>query len=168
MSELAAAAARAFERALEQLERQEGAPDLGDPEELGRRAALLAAAEAVWGRHLGPLFDVEQAMTALGVGSRQAVSDLARRGRLLALDAPGGRKLYPAFQLGPGGRPFPEVAAVVEAFAGVVETPHTIAAWFVAPQELLEGETPAAWMRARRDPAPLVEEARRAAARLAH
>lgn len=167
MSEMAAVAARAFERTLEQLERQEGAPDLGDPEALGRRAALLAAAEAVWGQHLGPLFDVEQARSALGVGSRQAVSDLARRGRLLTLDAPGGRKLYPAFQFGPGGRPFPEIAAVLATFADAVETPYTVASWCVSPQKLLEGETPAAWMRSRRDPGPMLEEARRAAARLA-
>ena len=168
MSETAAAAARAFERTLEQLEGQANASDLGDPETLGRRAALLAAAEAVGGRHLGLQFDVEQVMTVLGVGSRQAVSDLARRGRLLALNGGGGRKLYPAFQFGPGGRPFPEIAGVLAAFAEAIETPYTIASWFVSPQEALAGETPASWMRSRRAPGPLLNEACRAAARLAY
>jgi hypothetical protein len=168
MSHATAAAARAFERTLEELEQQENAPGFDDPVALGRRAALLATAEAVWGRHLGPLFDVEQVKTLLAVGSRQAVSDLAKRGRLLALDASGGRKLYPAFQFGPDGRPYPELAQVLALFEGAVETPYTVASWLVSPQDLLEGETPAAWMRARRDPEPLHEAARRAAAALAH
>jgi len=56
----------------------------------------------------------------------------------------------------------------VASFAGTIETPYTIASWFVSPQESLAGETPAAWMRSRRAPGPLLEEARRAAARLAH
>jgi len=168
MSEATAVAARAFERTLEELERQENAPALGDPVALGRRAALLATAEAVWGRHLGPLFDVEQVKTVLAVGSRQAVSDLARRGRLLALEAAGGRKLYPAFQFGPDGRPYPELAHILARFEGAVETPYTVASWLVSPQDLLEGETPAAWMRSRRDQERLLEAARRAAAALAH
>ena len=163
-----AIAARAFERTLEEMERQENALDLGDPAALGRRAALLATAEAVWGRHLGPLFDLEQAKAVLAVGSRQAVFDLAKRGRLLALDAAGGRKLYPAFQFGPDGRPYPELAPVLAAFSGAIETPYTLASWLVSPQDLLEGETPAAWMRSRRDPERLQEAARRAAAALAH
>lgn len=167
MSNVAAAAARAFEETLEQLERQEGISDLGDPAVLGRRAALLAAAEAVWGRHLGPLFDLEQTKTALSVTTRQAVSDLAKRGRLLALDASGGRKLYPAFQFSSNGRPFPEVAGVIEIFGSVVETPYTLASWFVSPQDLLGGETPAAWIRSGREPEPLYEAARRSAAQLA-
>lgn len=164
----AALAARAFERTLEELERQENAPDLGDPAALGRRAALLATAEAVWGKHLGPLFDVEQVRALLAVGSRQAVSDLAKRGRLLALDAAGQRKLYPAFQFGPEGRPYPELARVLAIFAGAVETSYTVASWLVSPQDVLTGETPAAWMRSRRDSDRLLEAARRAAAALAH
>jgi hypothetical protein len=168
MSHAAALAALAFERTLEELERQENAPDLGDPAALGRRAALLATAEAVWGRHLGPLFDGEQARAVLAVSSRQAVSDLAKRGRLLALDAAGQRKLYPAFQFGPDGRPYPELARVLTIFEGIVETPYTVASWLVSPQDLLEGETPAAWVRSRRDPERLFTAARRAAAALAH
>lgn len=168
MSKAAAAAARAFEQALEELEQQENAPVLGDPVALGRRAALLATAEAVWGRQLGPLLDVEQVKAVLAVGSRQAVSDLARRGRLLALDATGGRKLYPAFQFGLDGRPYPELAQLLAGFRDAVETPYTVASWLVSPQDLLEGETPAAWMRSRRDPERLLEAGRRAAAALAH
>jgi hypothetical protein len=164
----ARAAAKAFEEALKEFSLPEDAPELKNPEALGRRAALLAVAEASWGQVLGPLLDVEQAQILLNVKSRQAVSDLAKRGRLLALGGTGGRKLYPAFQFGPSGRPHPEVAKVLSIFDGVVETPYTIASWFVSPQDLLEGENPAAWLRSRRDPEMVFEAARRAADKLAH
>lgn len=167
MSKVLAAAARAFEETLQELRLPEDSPELRDPKTLGRRAALMAATELAWKGHLGPLFEMEQAKVVLGVGSRQAVSDLARRGRLLALDGSGGRKLYPAFQFGRGGRPFPEIQHVLRTFAGSVETPYTIASWFVTPQDVLDGETPVAWMRSRREPELLFEAARRAAARLA-
>jgi hypothetical protein len=164
----AAAAAKAFEEALEELKLPDDAPDLQDPRALGRRAALLAASEALWSKVLAPLFDVEQAQSVLKVGSRQAVSDLAKRERILAVDGSGGRKLYPGFQFGPNGRPYPEVAQVIRIFAGVVETPYTIASWFVSPQDLLNEETPAAWMRAGREPELLLEAARRSADQLSH
>ena len=162
----AAAAAKAFEEALEELKLPDDAPDLQDPRALGRRAALLAASEALWSKVLAPLFDVEQAQAVLKVGSRQAVSDLAKRERILAVDGSGGRKLYPGFQFGPNGRPYPEVAQVIRIFAGVVETPYTIASWFVSPQDLLNGETPAAWMRSRNDSSQLLRAAERSAGEL--
>jgi len=164
----AAAAAKAFGEALEEAweDLPGDAPEIQDPEALGRRAALLAVSEMVWGQVLGPLYDVEQVQTILKVKTRQAVSDLAKRGRLLALDGSGGRKLYPAFQFGPNGRPYPEIAKVLEIFEGIVETPYTIASWFVSPQDLLEGETPMAWLRAGKDSSQLLAAARRSAGEL--
>jgi hypothetical protein len=164
----ARAAAKAFEEALEEFSLSENSPELENPEALGRRAALLAVAEVSWGQVLGPLFDVEQAQTILKVKSRQAVSDLAKRGRLLALDGSGGRKLYPAFQFGPNGRPYPEIPKILAIFEGIVETSYTIASWLVSPQDLLEGETPTAWLQSRRDPELVFEAARRSADKLAH
>jgi hypothetical protein len=166
MSQAVVVAARAFEEALEELAEKEHLA-LEDPAHLGRRAALLALSGAVWERHLGPLYDVEQARAVLGVGTRQAVSDLARRGRLLALEAEAGRRHYPAFQFSPSGRPFPEIEQVLAVFAEAVETPYTVASWLVSPQDLLKGDTPAAWIHARRDPVRLLEAARRAAGALA-
>jgi len=100
------------------------------------------------------------------VKSRQAVSDLARRGRLLALEGSGGRKLYPAFQFGPNGRPYPEISKVIEIFTGIVETPYTIASWFVSPQDLLDGEIPAAWLGTGKDSSQLLAAAQRSAGEL--
>jgi hypothetical protein len=56
----------------------------------------------------------------------------------------------------------------LKAFDGAVETPYTIASWLVSPLDLLQNETPAAWMQAGRESAPLFEAARRSAAKLAH
>ena len=165
MSGALAIAADAFEKTLEELGL---GTDLSDPVALGRRAALLAAADSVWGRHLGAMFDAEQAKVVLGVSSRQAVSDLAKRGRLLAVDAASGRKLYPAFQFGKGGRPYLELVAILKLFQGVVETPYTIASWLASPNTLLGNETPIDWMRSGRESALLQEAARRDAERLAH
>jgi hypothetical protein len=160
----AAAAAKAFGEALEKA--LEDLPEVQDPEAFGRRAALLVVSDMVWGQILGPLYDVEQVQTILKVKTRQAVSDLAKRGRLLALDGSGGRKLYPAFQFGPRGRPYPEIAKVLEIFEGIVETPYTIASWFVSPQDLLEEETPAAWLGSGKDSSQLLAAAQRSAGAL--
>jgi hypothetical protein len=163
-----AEAAKSFEETLKQLQLPQDAPELRDPVALGRRAALRVMAASAWGQVLGPLFDAEQTKTVLGVTSRQAVHDLAKRKRLLVLGSSGGRKLYPAFQFGDQGRPFAEIPELLRTFENVVETPYTIASWFVSPQDLLEGRTPAAWLHERRDSALLLEAAKRSAGELAH
>ncbi|HSF42729.1 MAG TPA: hypothetical protein VLT87_23190 [Thermoanaerobaculia bacterium] len=162
------AAGKAFENALNDLHLPDDAPDFASPAVLGRRAALLAVAEVVWGKCLGPLFSTEDVRILLGVSSRQAVNDLARRGRILALNGSRGRKVYPAFQFSTSGRPYPEVSKVIEIFTGAVETPYTIASWFVSPQDLLAGETPVTWLKSRQDSLRLFEAARRTAEELAH
>lgn len=102
----------------------------------------------------------------LGVRTTKAVTALAERGFLLVLGASGGRKLYPAFQFNSDGTPSPEIARILKIFQDAVETPYTIASWFVSPQDWLNGETPVDWMQSRREPERLYEAARRAAARL--
>jgi hypothetical protein len=164
----ASIAAQAFEETLERLRLPEDVPDFEDPAALGRRAALVAVAESAWRQALGPLFDTEEARMVLGVRSRQAVHDLAARGRLLSLPTRDGRKLYPAVQFGNQGRPFPELPEILRAFEGKAESPYTVASWLVSPQILLEGETPVAWLRSGRDAALVVEAAHRSASALAH
>ena len=167
MSGTYAIAANAFEETLEALDLREGLAELGDLAALGRRAALLAVAGAVWRRQLGPLLEGREVQELLGVGSRQAVSDLAKRGRLLALDAAGGRRLYPAFQFAESGRPHRDLESVLEVFAGVVESTYTTASWLVSPNADLTGETPIERLRSGRGLDELLVAARRAAARLA-
>ncbi len=162
-----ATAAESFETTLRELGFTRVPPEVGDPAKLGRRAALVAAAEAVWTRHLGPLLDAKQVQALLGVETRQAVSDLRARRRLLGLPKESGRVAYPAFQFGGSGRPFEALPRILEVFEELARVdPWTIASWFVTPQALLAGMTPAAWLAKGEDPDLAVRAARRSAARL--
>lgn len=143
-------------------------------------AKLVEAVEAVsgvlralerhrhWREALGPLLDLESIRTIFGDPSAAEAEALAGQQRLLALRAADGRRLYPGFQFTEQGRLYPEIETILGIFTEVVTTPYTIASWMVSPQDLLEGETPAAWLRAGRDAALLLEAARRSAAKLAH
>jgi hypothetical protein len=117
-----------------------------DAKGFGRRAALLAASDILWARHLGPAYSTRQVCEMFG-SSKQAVSDRVRRGTLLALPSDGGEVTYPAFQFGPDGQPLPGVPEVIAALRDVVQTPHTIAAWLVAPDVELAGSTPVEELR---------------------
>jgi hypothetical protein len=163
------AAAEAFRTTLEEFmgdERDDDSEVVDEsPAELGRRAALLASSNILWRKHLGPLLETADAQLLLRVRSRQAVSDLARRGRLLALPTRSGQKLYPAFQFDRSGRPYEAMRPVLAAFGDAVITPHTLASWFRTPQSLLGDETPVAWLGRGGDEETLVEAARRTARR---
>lgn len=165
----AVVASESFRETLEELGITKASTELGAPEEVGRRAALAAAAEAAWKERLGPLLEANDVRRMLGVRSRQAVSDLAARRRLLALPQRGRRVVYPAFQFGTNGRPFEAIPRVLAEFNArrAVESRWTIASWFVTPQAPLGGRTPAQWLRAGRDAETVVLAARRSAARMA-
>jgi hypothetical protein len=138
---------------------------LGDPQELGRRAALLALAEAAWRRHLGVLLDSAEVQKLLKVGTRQAVSDLAKRGRILGLPTAGGRWLFPAFQFGPGGRPHAVLPAVLKVFQKTGVSPYTVASWFRTAQGTLDGKNPLEWLAEKKPEEDLLRAAARTAAR---
>jgi hypothetical protein len=160
-----AEAAKTFEQTLDELGITGNESEV-DPSALGRRAALLAASDLVWHSHLGPLYSSKQVRDVMGRGTRQSVSELAKRGRLLALPKADGRLAFPAFQFTRTGERLPELERILEIFAGAVETPYTIASWFVTPEARLDGETPSAWLRAGRPADPVLEAATRYAARL--
>ena len=162
MAETAKLAAASFERTLDRL----GTRGLGDPEELGYRAALLVTAEQAWKRHLGTLLSLDAVRALLGDVTRQAVHDLVKRGRLLALERQGAR-VYPVFQF-KGSKPLPGLTAVLAALKPADLSHDTIAAWLNRPQPALRGSSPAEWLHDGRDLAPVVLAARRTAARLAH
>lgn len=164
MSQAIAAAAAAFEETLEELELSGAEIELEDPAGLGRRAALLVAAHAVWDRHLGTLLGGRQIQELLGVRTRQAVNDLMRRRRLLGLPVKPRRWVFPSFQFSSSGRPYAVMPDVLAAFDGVVATPYTVASWFVSPHPLLDGQTPAAWLNAGREPDVVRQAAERSAA----
>ena len=160
-----AVAAKTFEQTLDELGITGKEREI-EPSAFGRRAALLAASDVVWHKHLGPLYSTQQVRELMGRGTRQSVSELAKRGRLLALPEADGRLAFPAFQFGRNGDRLPALDQILRIFDGAVETPYTIASWFVTPEPRLNGKTPAAWLRARRRPEPVLEAATRYAERL--
>ena len=114
-----------------------------DPVDLGRRGALLAAADLVWARQR------------------------TKRGTLLAVRGGDGQLRFPAFQFGPTGKPLPGLGAILAVLLPVVATPYTIASWFVTGAAELEGMTPASWLREGREPDRALVAAHRYAVRLA-
>ncbi len=144
----AAEAAESFEQTLAELGVGEGDSAIEDPAALGRRAALLAASEVLWERHLGPLYSTKQVRELMGIGSRQAISERVKRRRLLAVPGSDGKPLFPAFQF-VGSRLLPGLGAILDVFRGAAESQYTLASWFVTPEPLLEERTPAEWLRKR-------------------
>ncbi len=165
MATALAEAAKTFEQTLGELGIT-GREREVDAAALGRRAALLAASDVVWRKHLGPTYSTKQVIQVMGRGTRQSVSELAKRRRLLALPEEEGRLAFPAFQFGRDGKRLPALERILAIFDGAVESPYTIASWFVTPEPRLNGKTPAAWLRAGRSPEPVLEAATRYAQRL--
>lgn len=161
-------AAESFERTLGELGVDDTGETAADPVALGRRGALLAAADLLWRRQLGPSYSTRQVRELMRIGSRQAISDRVKRHRLLALPGPDGQPLFPAFQFTADGRPLPALHLVLERLAGAVETPYTTASWLVTPEPLLEDRTPAEWLREGEASERVLEAAARYVERLKH
>jgi hypothetical protein len=134
--------------------------------EQARRAALLAAAGQVWENELGPLLTSAQVRDLLGDVSRQRVDELLRARRLIGLRDTGGRRRFPGFQFS-DGRPLEPLIAAYWTVAGGAIDDWTAASWCVAPDEALEGRSPAQWALEAGDPARLARIAEQDAARLA-
>lgn len=166
MSAALETAAASFKATLRELGLSGDEPELGDAARLGQRAALLAAAGALWQRQLGPLLDMRHAQQLLGVGSRQAVHDLIQRHRLLALTTEDRRTLIPVFQFSESGRPYEAVPPVLRIFAEAEATGWTAASWFATSSPELHYQTPIAWIRAGGDLDTVLDAARAAAAPL--
>ena len=159
-------AAASFKATLRELGLSGEEPELGDAVRLGQRAALVAAAGALWRRQLGPLLEMRQAQELLGVGSRQAVHDLIERHRLLALSTEDRRTLIPLFQFGEAGRPCKAVPPILRIFAEAEATGWTVASWFTTPSADLDDHTPIAWIKAGRNQETVLDAAHAAAAPL--
>jgi hypothetical protein len=162
-----AVAINTFGETLQQLGISGRERGLREPGELGRRAALLAAADLVWRRELGRLLTRAEAQKLLNLGSRQAISDLVKRNRLLALPTQRGTYEYPAFQFDvERGRIHPVVPRLLKTLGAAFVSPFSIASWFTSPNSLLGGSTPAEWIHTGEPEAPLIEAAERTASRV--
>jgi hypothetical protein len=163
-----AAATQAFQETLERFDVLGGRlADLEAQVRLGRRAALLATSELTWEGHLGPLYEWADVAAVLGtVRTRQGISDLAKRRRLLALPTRGGKLLYPAFQFS-GARTIAGLHELLVELDGSGASPWTQASWFVTGQDELDGESPAAYLSRHPLDERVLKAVRRVAARLA-
>src|SRR6266851_1816356 len=159
-------AAASFKATLRELGLSGQEPELGDATRLGQRAALVAAASALWRGQLGPLLDVRQTQEMLAVSSRQAVHDLIQRHRLLAVSTEDRRTQVPVFQFSETGRPYADVPPILRVFADVEATGWTTASWFTTPNSEIEGRTPIAWIRDGGDLPTVLAAAEAAAAHL--
>lgn len=131
-----------------------------------RRAGLLAAAGQAWEDELGPLLSSGQVRELLGDVSRQRVDELLRAHRLVGLRDESGRRRFPAFQFRDGRPLEPLIAAYWTVAAGAIDE-WTAAAWCVAPDDALDGLSPARWATEGRDADRLAHVAGQDAARLA-
>ncbi|MGH9119175.1 MAG: hypothetical protein ACRD0A_15230 [Acidimicrobiales bacterium] len=138
------AAVRSFEDALTRS--LDGVGEAGDPVVAGRRAAATALAGALWSERLGPVHDTAGAAAILGGITKQAVSERARRHRLLALRTGSGRLVYPAFQFN-GNDVLPGVVDVLAVARPDPVTAWTVASWLTTPDPVLGGRTPVAALR---------------------
>lgn len=133
-------ATSAFRRRLAELFASYGLPQ-EDPEPLGERAGLAAAAAALWTEHAGPFLDTEGVTSMLAGVSKQAVSQRVHGRRLLALRTGSGRLVYPLWQFHEGG-PLPGLAEVLEAAGydpGRPATGWTVASWLATDDADLGG-----------------------------
>ena len=162
-----AEAVESFDQTLAELGVGEGDAEVEDPAALGRRAALMAASDVLWERHLGPLYSTRQVRELMGIGSRQAISERAKRRRLLSVPGADGKPLFPAFQFA-GRRPLPGLGAILDVFENAIESPYTVASWFVTPEPLLDDKAPAAWLRESGAQDRALQAASRYAERLRH
>ncbi len=154
-------AAEAFDETLQELGLDQ--TEFDDQEQFGRRAALLAASDLLWERELGPTVTTSQVSELLRC-SRQAVNERVHRHTILALKAPTGY-VFPLFQFAGSGEPVAGISKVLRAFSDAVGTPHTIAAWLVAPEPELGGKAPIETLK-RGEADPVVAAAEHYAARL--
>jgi len=134
--------------------------------EAARRAALQAAASAVWEDTLGPLLSGGQARELLGGVSRQRLDQLVKAGRIIALEERSGQRRFPAWQF-EDGRPLGALAAAHRELVEVGDvSPWSAASWCVSEHPELDDRSPRDWSVGG-DPERLVLVARRDAGRLA-
>ncbi len=157
-------AGEAFLAELEALDVNAGGE--ADPELLGRQAAQVVASDLLWRRQLGGLLDLGEVRVRLGGVSRQAVHGRRLRRTLLAVPDPAGDGYrYPAFQFR-GRAGLRNLAPILMAFDGAVETPWTVASWLTSPHEALDGRSPAECLADGHSAEEIADLARRSAERL--
>jgi hypothetical protein len=136
---------------------------LGCPDALAARIAAVVPAPSVWAASIGPVYRQASLATACGF-SRQAVADMIKHRRLLALTTADGHIVIPAFQLGTDLRPLPGLGKVLQILTPDVVDEWTLASWLTANHDGLDNDSVIGHLAAGRDPTrawAVAESARR-------
>ena len=157
-------AAKGFVAFLQEWPGGEGWALLGD-EDAGREAARLVLRQHIQEEASGPLASVPEVMEIIGVTSRNAVHERAKKGQLLAVRGPGRKVRFPRSQFTPTGDVWPGIPEVVAVLESSEMDGWQLAAWLTGrgSQPELEGMSPVEWLKAGRDPAWVVTAAHQTA-----
>jgi hypothetical protein len=113
---------------------------------------------------VGPFYDGDGVRAVLGV-SRTDLAAMSASRKLLSLPTGDGSTVYPAWQFTAGGETTPHLQDVLNALARGTDDAWTWALWLTAPDDDYAGLSAAGWLRAGRDPAPVLRDAASDAAR---
>lgn len=143
------------------------ADDLSDDELAllaDRIAAVLPSEPAAGAEAIGPVFETADLTAWRGV-SKQAIDNQRRRNSILALRTADAHWVYPEWQFDERGDVRKGVGESVKALAAGGMDPWTQAVWFRGASPDLDDESAAGWLTSGKDPASVVQLARRTANR---
>lgn len=144
-------------------EDQVGPEAFGDPEAIADAMVAALPLGHPFDEAAGPFYDTAGLARWLGI-SRQAVHQRAARHAILGCPLADDAAVYPTWQFLDNGATLPGLAEVVAVLADGDSDPWMAALWLRAPNDALDGATPADWLRDGGDTVPVLEAARRVAA----
>ncbi len=161
---------RYVRRALEErrssyAERGRSLEEIGPAEELARKMVEVVPEPSRWDDLLGPFYTTAKMAEIWGGVSRQAIADRRERRTLLGLKTSDGILVYPTFQFDDHNEVVAGLPEVLQCFRGSDVDDWTLAGWLVSRSRALEGRSAVEWLRAGRNPDPVLRLARGAAQR---
>lgn len=134
---------------------------LGPASALAERVAAVVPTPSPFAAVVGPVFRPASLARVAGC-SRQAVSEMVRTRRVLALRTSDGVQVIPSFQLDDSHRPIRGLNAILREFDAEAVDGWTLASWLQAPQPGLDGESVIEHLRQGREVAVAVAAAQAA------
>ncbi|MEY9951027.1 hypothetical protein [Leifsonia sp. EB34] len=119
-----------------------------------------------WDTKAGPFYEAGGLVAWLGVDPDE-IDRMEASGDLLAVTTDAGRRLFPAFQISPFGKPLPHLAEIRSILYPALPNDLTIARWLNTPSRRLGGATAVEQLFAG-DAEPVLAAAREDAGRMAH
>jgi hypothetical protein len=113
---------------------------LGPPDVLADKIAAVVPESWAWTSTIGPVYRQASLATARG-HSRQAVADLIKKRRVLALTTSDGHVVIPAFQLDSNLQPIRGLPEVLRILTSDVVDDWMLASWLTAPHHSLGGHS---------------------------